>query len=263
MRGTAVVDGPLVEVVEPAPLEIMQYQVSVAEYGLCVADGACRKAEPRRRGSGNVAVTGVSFDDATDYAAWLSHRTGETWRLPTVGEWAFAAGSKARDHALDRATDEKDPAQRWLAYYKRDAALAAGAQRVPQPLGTFGANEYGVFDLAEAVWEWTATCGGRTILGAAGETLSHLEFVRRPPAGGPAPHADQHLRARCAGRRLQRRRAAGQSRLPAGAGAPVVGTAHRRLISRPAAPRAAGRTASGRGSDRRPGRRRCSRRAPT
>ncbi|WP_413813565.1 SUMF1/EgtB/PvdO family nonheme iron enzyme [Mesorhizobium sp. Root157] len=30
-----------------------------------------------------VPVTGVSYRDATAYAAWLSARTGRTWRRPT------------------------------------------------------------------------------------------------------------------------------------------------------------------------------------
>ena len=45
----ASVDGPLVRVEAPVPLEIMIYQVSAADYARCVADGACASAEPRRR----------------------------------------------------------------------------------------------------------------------------------------------------------------------------------------------------------------------
>ncbi len=175
MQGTATVDGPLVAVEDPPALEIMKYQVSAADYDQCVADGACLKAEPRRRGLGDVPVTGVSFNDANDYAAWLSAKTGRTWRLPSVAEWTFAAGSKARDDALGVATDAKDPAKRWLAYYEREAALGAKALATPSPLGTFGENEYGVADMAESVWEWTATCGSRTTLGAADETLTYLK----------------------------------------------------------------------------------------
>ena len=176
LRGTASVDGPLVTVAAPHALEIMKYQVSAADYAVCVADGGCRKAEPRRRGEGNVPATGVSFEDATDYARWLSAKTGETWRLPTVAEWAFAAGSKARDPALNIETDAGDPAERWLADYEREAAFGANALRAPEPLGTFGENEFGVADLSESVWEWTATCKSRTALGPNDEEISHIEF---------------------------------------------------------------------------------------
>ncbi len=172
-RDGRVVDGPLVAGTAPVPLEIMTYEVSATEYARCVAEAACRKAEPRRRGFGDVPATGVSYDDATDYARWLSERTGEAWRLPTVAEWVFAAGSSAVDPAL--VLDGSDnPADRWLATYARESA--AGDEVVaPSARGTFGTNELGVTDLAGSVWEWTSTCNSRTTLGPAGETLSHVE----------------------------------------------------------------------------------------
>jgi formylglycine-generating enzyme required for sulfatase activity len=175
VRDGAPVDGPVLTVDNPAPVEIMTFPVSETEYATCVADGACKAAEPRRRGVGNVPVTGVSFRDATDYANWLSMQTGATWRLPTVAEWDFAAGSKARDHALGRETDASDPAERWLAFYEKEAALGANALATPQPIGSGGVNEYGVADLGGAVWEWTATCGSRTVMDAAGATVSYLD----------------------------------------------------------------------------------------
>jgi formylglycine-generating enzyme required for sulfatase activity len=175
VRGTASIDGPLVRVDHPAALEIMKYQVSAADYVACVADEACEKAEPRRRGTGDVPVTGVSYNDATDYAAWLSGQTGETWRLPTVEEWAFAAGSKAVDHALGVETDALDPAQRWLLAYQRESELSTDGPAKPEPIGTFGANEFGVTDLSALIWEWTSTCASRTTVDAAGQTLSHIE----------------------------------------------------------------------------------------
>ena len=175
VRDNAAVDGPIITVENPPALEIMKNLVSEAQYAACVADGDCRKAEPRRRGVGNVPVTGVSFRDATDYAAWLSQQTGQTWRLPTVAEWDFAAGSKARDHALGRETDAADPAERWLAFYEKEAKLGSNALATPQPIGTGGVNEFGVADLAGAVWEWTSTCGGRTTINAAGTVLTSLE----------------------------------------------------------------------------------------
>jgi formylglycine-generating enzyme required for sulfatase activity len=176
IRGTASVDGPLIEIDQPAPLEIMKYQVSVADYALCVADGACKKAEPRRHGDNtNLPVTGVNFNDATGYADWLSRRTGETWRLPTIEEWAFAAGSEAVDHALGINANDDDPAERWLFAYERESALGTDGPANPEPLGSFGVNEFGVADLSAVVWEWTATCASRTTLDAAGKTLSHLE----------------------------------------------------------------------------------------
>jgi formylglycine-generating enzyme required for sulfatase activity len=173
LRDGRVVDGPLVAVVAPEPLEIMTFQVSAIEYERCVAEGACRKAEPRRRGLGDVPATGVSHDDATDYARWLSDRTGDAWRLPTVAEWLFAAGSRAVDPALALEASD-DPAERWLAAYDRESALG-GEPAAPSARGTFGLNEHGVADFGGSVWEWTATCSTRTTLGPAGEPIGRVE----------------------------------------------------------------------------------------
>ena len=180
LRDGVPVDGPLVTETAPHTLDIMTYPVSAADYARCVAATACLAAEPRRRSKGNVPVTGVSFDDATAYATWLSAQTGEAWRLPTVAEWTFAAGSKASDTALARDTNAANPAERWLALYEKEAALGANALAAPQPLGGFGTNEFGVADLAGTVWEWTATCGGRTSLDARGHHDRPPRLLRRP-----------------------------------------------------------------------------------
>jgi formylglycine-generating enzyme required for sulfatase activity len=175
LRNGASVDGPLVALDDPPPLEIMKYQVSAADYAACVADGGCALAEPRRRGIGNVPVTGVSFRDATDYADWLTRRTGARWRLPTIEEWTFAAGSKTVDPALGLETDAADPAERWLLQYEREAALGDRALATPEPLGSFGVNEFGVADLSAVVWEWTATCASRTTVDATGNVVTFID----------------------------------------------------------------------------------------
>ena len=77
----------------------MKRQVTVAEYARCVDEAACpRIAVPA--GAQDVPVVGVSWHDASAYAAWMSRKTGITHRLPTDEEWTFAAAEKARDEAM-------------------------------------------------------------------------------------------------------------------------------------------------------------------
>ncbi len=168
-------DAPLVQVADPAPLEIMTYQVSASDYAVCVADGACAPAQPRRRGIGDIPVTGVSFEDASAYAQWLSTATGATWRLPSLEEWVFAAGDKAVDPALLAARETANPADRWLALYAKEATLGDAAFATPVARGTLGVNAFGVADLAGPVWEWTSTCNSRTLLDTDGTVLSRIE----------------------------------------------------------------------------------------
>jgi len=173
-RGTAVVDAPLAQMAGEQ-LEIMRYQVSVADYARCVADGACEATDARSWGAGDVPVTGVSFNDAEAYAQWLSDATGQLWRLPTDAEWAFAAGSRFADDALGVEGTPENPAERWLARYEREAALGAGAAAKPEVIGFFGENEFGVADAGGSVWEWTATCDSRTRIDDEGDVIDRLE----------------------------------------------------------------------------------------
>lgn len=166
------VDAPMVQARLDAPLVIMKYQVSAADYAACVADGACVPAEPRQPGQGNVPATGVNYDDATAYAAWLSQQTGQHWVLPSDAQWAFAAGSGFADDALDLAEDDTNPAIRWLASYEQEIERARRADPVPRPLGSFGGNENGLYDMGGNVWEWTQTCHRRVHVDAAGAILS-------------------------------------------------------------------------------------------
>jgi formylglycine-generating enzyme required for sulfatase activity len=93
------VDAPKRGVTFRRSFDIMKDEVSAADYATCVANGACEAAEGGSV-SATLPVIGVSYRDATAYAAWLSARTGETWRLPTDEEWAFAAAERRSDDAL-------------------------------------------------------------------------------------------------------------------------------------------------------------------
>jgi formylglycine-generating enzyme required for sulfatase activity len=142
----------------------MKQQVSAADYQRCVDDGACRATVAARADRPAVQV---SWRDAAAYAAWLSRRTGETYRLPTDEEWAYAAGSRWQDDGLP--VDESDPAKRWLARYEREAnQKSAEVDAEVRAIGTFGANENGLLDVAGNVWEWTNTCFLRAEIDAAG-----------------------------------------------------------------------------------------------
>ncbi|MDP6953500.1 MAG: formylglycine-generating enzyme family protein, partial [Alphaproteobacteria bacterium] len=71
------------------PIAIGLYEVNAGEWQACVADGACVAA--RGETTGAAPVTGISWNDAKDYVAWLSKQSGATYRLPSEAEWEYAA----------------------------------------------------------------------------------------------------------------------------------------------------------------------------
>ncbi len=165
-RAGRAVNAPLVSVRMAKPVKIMQRQVTAAEYEECVRDNACPPSPQDEAPNAVRPVVKVSWRDAAAYAAWLSQKTGQAYRLPTDQEWAFAAGSRFADEVV-AGSDTTDPAKRWLARYEMEASRDTPDKAV-RPIGAFGINEHGLTDIAGNVWEWTDTCYRRVSIDEAG-----------------------------------------------------------------------------------------------
>lgn len=154
------------------PFGIMKYQVSSTDYGRCVEAGACEPSEAAL--VADRPVTGVSHIDAEAYAAWYSGVTGDTWRLPTDVEWAFAAGERFAGDIEAGEGDPSNPAQRWLALYRAESGLGREPAPEARAPGSFGTNSKGVADIAGNVWEWTSTCYANATLSSAGAGIDSV-----------------------------------------------------------------------------------------
>jgi formylglycine-generating enzyme required for sulfatase activity len=90
-------EGPAHEVTIEKPFAVSTFAVTFAEWDACVAAAACPHV-PDAWGRGTMPVINVSYNDAKQYAAWLSQVTGKAYRLPTEAEWEYAAraGAKTR-----------------------------------------------------------------------------------------------------------------------------------------------------------------------
>lgn len=155
-------------------LAMMRQQVSQAEYAACVAAGAC-KPLARDLAAGRdprLPVVGVSWRDATDYAAWLSASTGQAYRLPTFEEWVYAAGAAYKEDMILGKLDESNPAARWLAEYELESQRKTTVQATVQPFGSFGQNDNGFLDMSGNVWDWTNTCMNRVSVDADGKPIA-------------------------------------------------------------------------------------------
>ncbi len=109
-------------------------------------------------------VVGVSWQDAIMYCAWLSMKGPYKYRLPTEAEWELAArggnntvkyswgdgaptavrGGNVGDEALKRVFPDWPVI--WRAYNDNYAFTA--------PVGKFGANKLGAFDMTGNIAEW-------------------------------------------------------------------------------------------------------------
>ncbi|MGJ4892720.1 SUMF1/EgtB/PvdO family nonheme iron enzyme [Bradyrhizobium sp. HKCCYLRH3099] len=199
LRNGRPAEAPLTAIRFAHPLTIMTNQVSAADYQACVEERRCRALDRDVSIAIDRPAVQVSWHDAVTYAAWLSHKTGDLYRLPTDVEWAHAAGSRFKDDSV--TVDDADPSRRWIARYEREAALPEDART--RSFGAFGINEHGLADMAGNVWEWTSTCFTRKLHDDAGrvtKTVSNCgvrlaegahrayvtDFIRDARAGGCA-----------------------------------------------------------------------------
>jgi hypothetical protein len=89
-------------------LAISKSEVTIAEWNACAQEGACRGVRDYGAGGANKPVVDVSREEAADYTAWLSRKTGKRYRpLKTGGGW-----SRSSDTRYEARTPEAGQAAR-------------------------------------------------------------------------------------------------------------------------------------------------------
>jgi dipeptidyl aminopeptidase/acylaminoacyl peptidase len=145
------------EVVRHGPLLVGRFEVTRAQYA------ASDKAYKYKAGTENYPASGISFEQAKAYCAWLSKLTGQTYRLPTYAEAKTLYDVRSGENTLDY----------WAGYSvnpddaKKLAPLIAGLppddllKEVGSFPGTAGPGEDAVFDLGGNVAEWAESADGK------------------------------------------------------------------------------------------------------
>jgi formylglycine-generating enzyme required for sulfatase activity len=89
----------------------------------------------------------VTWQDAKDFAAWLSQRTGKHYRLPTEAEWEYAARAGDSGARFEPAT-------------ARQPTLGSQPDSIGNiyPADAFGANAYGLHGMTSNMGEWIEDC---------------------------------------------------------------------------------------------------------
>ena len=83
---------PVHEVTIPKAFFIGRREVTFDEWDACLSEGGCQyRPGDRNQGRGLRPVSDLDWNDAKSYVAWLSRKTGKTYRLPTEAEWEYAA----------------------------------------------------------------------------------------------------------------------------------------------------------------------------
>ena len=134
------------------PFEAGKYAVTFNEWDICVKEGGCEtRPSSHFWGRGRRPVINVSWNDAQAYVAWLSKKTGKSYRLLTEAEWEYAAraGTAAKYYWGDDIgkgnANCNGCGSRW------DNEQTA-------PVGSFKPNGFGLYDMLGNVWQWVEDC---------------------------------------------------------------------------------------------------------
>ena len=130
-------------------------------------------------------VSLVAHADAEAFAAWLSARTGQHWRLPSALEWEKAV--RGTDGRIFPWGDEFDPDR--LNSHDKGPFDTVPVGRHPS-----GAGPFGVMDAAGQVFEWTADPAGSGRFYVKGGSWDDKGCgICRPAAHHSRPEAIKHI----------------------------------------------------------------------
>ena len=182
-------------------LFVQRYEVTIAEWNTCFAQGGCSMALRARpdQDPDTVPATGLNYIDVQEYVRWMNAETRHDWRLPTSEEWAYMA-----EPVLPEEPDPifTDPALSWASSYLVEGLVS----RALRPQGSFATSPEGIEDLNGSVWEWTNDCysgvsddGRCPAFYVGGEHVAAIPFLVRDPArggcavGSPPAHLGMRL----------------------------------------------------------------------
>lgn len=120
-------------------------------------------------GYNDYPVVGVTWEQATAFCYWRTEffkmgqggktREIERYRLPTEGEWEFAAreGKTANKYPWDTDNTQTDDGCFMANFKPGNGDYTQDGNLITSRVGTYTPNRFGLYDMAGNVSEWTST----------------------------------------------------------------------------------------------------------
>lgn len=186
---------------QPQAFAMGVYEVTISEWAACVRDKACRAISDWSKENPNplIPATGMAFEDAQAFVAWLSVQSGKPYRLPTETEWEYAARAGSHEaFAWGASIGPSDANYDQTASYR--GSPTAPYRGYPEAVNAYPANSYGLYQMSGNVWEWTQgcedqMCRGRIARGGSFEsTPAELRLANRFGISGGRKRDDLGIR---------------------------------------------------------------------
>lgn len=138
------------------PFAVSKYELTFADWDACVAGGGCNGYKPPAQGWGRAQqpVINVDWNDAQQYAAWLSLVTGKAYRLLSEAEYEYVtrAGTTTTYPWGD------DVKLNGVAMADCNGCGSQWDDKQTAPVGSLPPNNFGLYDMVGNVVEWTEDC---------------------------------------------------------------------------------------------------------
>ena len=149
-----------------SPFAMSVHEISFGDYeSFCTSTGtAC----PKQPWSGkDYPIVNITHSDATSYAAWLSEKTGQAYRLPSEAEWEYAAraGTKTEYPFGDEILITN-------AVFSDRKKLSAP---IPKSDRSINRNKFRLYHMVGNVREWVADTWHDNYSGAPGDGSARVD----------------------------------------------------------------------------------------
>jgi formylglycine-generating enzyme required for sulfatase activity/uncharacterized caspase-like protein len=139
-----------------APFYMGKFPVTQAQWKAIAAlpkMNADLDAKPSYFKGDNLPIEQVSWDDAIEFCARLSHKTGKPYRLPSEAEWEYAcrAGTTTPFYFGDTISTEQ---ANYDGNHTYGSVKKGQYREKTTPVESFAPNSFGLYDMHGNVWEW-------------------------------------------------------------------------------------------------------------
>jgi formylglycine-generating enzyme required for sulfatase activity len=177
---------------------IGRFTVTFDEWDACVADGGCNGYRPSDQGwgRGRRPVINVSWDDSKTYVAWLSRKTGKTYRLLSEAEREYVTRAGTTTPFWWGGSISTSQAN-----YNGNFTYAGGAigeyRQSTVLVNSFEPNPWGFYQVHGNVWDWVDDCYDGSYAGAPSDGSAWIsgDCSRHVVRGGSWHSTPQLLRS--------------------------------------------------------------------